>query len=153
VCHACVSSLCRRYDCHDVDLAHVAECRQLRRCPPADNDDHDGWIRPAALLDQLNACTKARCTSHIGTTTAVDFDCAYTLCSRRLLAVRRPGWAAATRQQTAGEGKSPQTAVVEPAKRAGFTDTAGACMAYYCGGQNPGSLDFLLCASRHRCAG
>jgi len=77
----------------------------------------------------------------------VDRDCAYAQCYRRYLYARRPAAmrAADTDEQTrwlaAGE------------KRAGFTDPAGACMVFHCGGKAPGTIEFLLCASRNRCAG
>jgi len=153
-------SKCRNYKCRDVDPEHRAQCRRLTPCRPTAVSEpvHDGWRRPGPLLpssaDSLRltkACVKAHCTSNLESTTAVDFDCAYALCSRRLLPTAR--LTAETAEQAGGGRTSPREAVTEVAKRAGFTDTAGACMAFHCGGKDPGTLDFLLCASRNRCAG
>jgi len=79
---------------------------------------------------------------------AVDYKCAYVMCYGRFLTTESPT-AAEAMTQTRDQRISPE----DIAKRAGFTDTAGACMAFHCGGQSPGTLGFLLCASRNRCAG
>ena len=157
-------SKCRDYDCRDVDAAHWAECRRLRPCRPTSvsqsADDRDDWSRTGSLLSSsadslrlMKACVKAHCTSNLGSTSTVDFHCANALCSRRLRSTKRVAEIATdTAEQDAGERTSPQS-IMELAKRAGFTDTAGTCMAFHCAGKSPGTLEFLLCASRNRCAG
>jgi len=156
-------SKCRDYDCRNVDPAHWAECQRLTPCrptavsQPAASDD---WDRrgplvpsPADSLRLMKACVKAHCSSNVESTTAVDFNCVYALCLRPLLPVESPvEMSADAPQQTPHERTSPR-AVMDAAKRAGFTDTAGACMAFHCGAKSPGTLEFLLCASRNRCAG
>ena len=145
-------SKCRNYDCRDVDSEHLAACLRLRLCrptavsQPAANDD------PRLLLLK-EACIKDHCTSKIGSTTAIDLVCASALCSRPLPVTKGlEELPAEAVDEIFGEPTSPP-AVLEMAKRAGFTDTAGACMAFHCGGKSPGTLEFLLCASRNRCAG
>jgi len=156
-------SKCRDYDCRDVDSAHWAECRRLTPCRPTSVSqsiaDHD-WSRTGSLLPSsadslrlMKACVKAHCTSSLESTLTVDFDCANALCSRRLLpAGHLAEISTDTAEQAVGERTSPQS-IMDLAKRAGFTDTAGTCMAFHCAGKSPGTLEFLLCASRNRCAG
>lgn len=140
-------SKCRNYDCVDVDKEHLVACLRLRPCrptavsQPAANDDWNYTGLPLSSSVK-KACVKAHCTSKLG---SVDLVCAYALCSRRVPAVEH------TAEALKQTPTSPHD--VETAKRAGFTDTAGACMAFHCGGKSPGTLDFLLCASRNRCAG
>jgi len=112
--------------------------------------NHSGLPVIAPSLKQ--ACIKAHCTSKLGPTMAVDLVCAAALCSsrRQLAATELP--VVELDQMTEDESTSPE-AVLAAVKRAGFTDTAGACMAFHCAGKSPGTLEFLLCASRNRCAG
>jgi len=151
-------SRCRNYDCRDVDSEHLAACQRLRPCKTTDVSQraaNDDWNHPGLLVPSSvkKACVKARCTSKLGSTTAVDLVCASALCSRRLATTEglEPLPVDAL-DQILDKSTSPQV-VLEMAKRAGFTDTAGACMAFHCGGKSPGTLEFLLCASRNRCAG
>lgn len=152
-------SKCRSYNCGDVDSANWAACRRLRTCRPtavSQSAADDDWNRPGSSADGLRvtkACIKAHCTSKLESTTTVDFDCAYTLCSSRLFpSERQAEMSAETPEQTVG-GRTSSEALTDTAKRAGFTDTAGACMAFHCSGKSPGTLEFLMCASRNRCAG
>ena len=156
-------SKCRNYDCHDFDHAHLTECRQLRRCQPSVDDSSqaaasdDTSRRGAPLVVDSRrlskTCVKAHCTSNVGTSTTVDYNCAYVLCYRHYPTTEQPAMIPSNdMDQTGTERRSPGINV-DTAKRAGFTDTAGACMAFHCGGKSPGTLEFLLCASRNRCAG
>jgi len=146
---------CRNYDCRDVDLENLAECQRLRPCRPTAVTQPAANDEPPLLLplSVTNACVKAHCTSKIGSTTVVDFVCASALCSRRLPTTEGlEELPAEALDQLLVEPTSPHE-VLENVKRAGFTDTAGACMAFHCGGKSPGTIEFLLCASRNRCAG
>jgi len=140
-------SKCRDYDCRDVDSAHLAQCLRLRPCHGTAVTELQAWRRsgpllplPADSLRLMKACIKAHCTSNADSTPTVDVDCT-NVCFRQL------------RLTDESPVQVDQWSDIEPAKRAGFTDTAGACMAFHCGGKSPGTLEFLLCASRNRCAG
>lgn len=41
----------------------------------------------------------------------------------------------------------------ETAKRGGYTDVSGTCISFHCGSRTPGTLQYLLCVSRHGCIG
>ena len=165
---------CRDDDCDDVDPVRLAECRRLGSCRftsvplPAAAADEDwnggggggaGSPSSRSSVDGLTeACVRAHCAAGVGGSTTADRRrrgfCAR--CYRRRVSVERtPPPAADDTDRTAGDNprKLSSSAAADGTKRAGFTDTAGACMAFHCSGKTPGTIEFLLCASRNRCAG
>jgi len=156
----CGRAKCRNYDCGAVDSAHLAECLRLKPCRPttvSQSTANDVWHPPGPLLPSsadslrlLKACVKAHCTS---SAQLVDVDCVQVMCSRRLHPTERQQQASEEKPQQSPEKRTSSEAAMETEKRAGFTDTAGACMAFHCGGKSPGTVEFWRCASRNRCAG